>query len=81
MVLWFYGVVVLWLLGFKNYQKSISCSQEDIDPISKIFDFFETDLHYLSVPVFSKIDENELSDILRFINIILFKMFQGFPFV
>ena len=46
--LWFYGFVVvlfhdfmdLWFCGFlvsNIYQISISCFQEDIDPISKIF--------------------------------------------
>ena len=37
MLLWFYGVMVLWFYGFlvsENYQISISCFQQDIDPIS-----------------------------------------------
>ena len=40
MVLWFYSFIVLWLYGFtvpKNYRSSISCFQEAIDAISKIF--------------------------------------------
>ena len=43
MFLWFYGFMVVWLYGvmvsgFHFLTKcSISCFQEDIDPISKIF--------------------------------------------
>ena len=37
MFLWFYEFVVLWLLGFESLPISISCFQEIIDPISKIF--------------------------------------------
>ena len=38
MVLWFYGLIVLWFLGLKVYQIAISCFEEDIDPICKIFE-------------------------------------------
>ena len=40
-VVWSYGFIVLWRCGFmvsKNYQVSMSCFREDIDPISKIFE-------------------------------------------
>ena len=37
MVLGFYGCVALWFLGIIFYCMSISCFQEDTDPISKIF--------------------------------------------
>ena len=40
MVLWFYGFMLLWIYGFlvsKLYQISISCFQEDFDPMSMIF--------------------------------------------
>ena len=37
MVLWF---CILWLYGFKKYQMSISCFQEDIDHISMVSRFY-----------------------------------------
>ena len=48
---------VSWFLGFevsKIYQVSISCFLIDIDLISKPFKMFQTNLHHLSAPVFSK---------------------------
>ena len=36
MIVWFLGFMVLGFLGFKISKKSMSCFQEDIDPISMI---------------------------------------------
>ena len=58
-VVWFFCVVVLWLYGFlvlHFYQTSVSCFQEDIDPICKIFDILiDGSSVFFPAPVFSQI--------------------------
>ena len=65
MNLWFYSVMVLWFDGFvvlwfhvcmfcKKCQLSISCFQEDIDPVSKLSKICYAAFYNLSVPVFCK---------------------------
>ena len=58
MALWRYTFMVVWCHGFlvsKIYQMSISCFQEDIDLISKIFKIWLDGSSGFSAPVFSKI--------------------------
>ena len=68
-VSWFLDFLVPWCFGFQSflvsklqsfqvsmityYQNSISCVQEDIDPIPRLSKNFRTDLHNLSVLTFS----------------------------
>ena len=39
-VLWFYSCIVQWFYISRSYQMFISCFQDDIDPISKIFEIW-----------------------------------------
>ena len=87
-VLWFYGFVVckflvFWIYGFmvSGFQHFtwflFSCFQEDIDPISKIFMVYHTDLHHCSAPTFSEtVNILEVKDfaILGFHNLEILQM-------
>ena len=45
---------IMYYIGIRDPQKTVSCFQEDIDLIFKISNFCLTDLHHCSVRVFSK---------------------------
>ena len=77
MVLWFHGFIVLWLYGFlvsKIYNISISCFQEDTDPIFKICKHVLNSSSFFSAPVFSEIVRvSEFHDLDIYENCIFFK--------
>ena len=78
LVSWFQSFLASWFQHFKDslipyYQLSVSCYQEDTDPIFKIPKKQTTDLHDVSAPVFSNISTNEIRH-LDMYNIICFEI-------
>ena len=45
---------IIYIIGIRYSQTIISCFQEDIGPIFKIFEIFKTNLHNFSVTDFSR---------------------------
>ena len=76
-VLWFYSFIALWFYGFvfsKIYRITTPCFQEEIDPVSKIFqEFISRTVEICPYPSFPKLTNMWVCRILKSTKLIVVK--------